>query len=166
MATPIRPTGRRWAACISAVLRMRVALALSPAIALLGLAVGPALPAQAAVGCSIVFNQNASALVNYSGGAITLTGFEFAGHYNGNTVVPSSTVVTSAGEEAQCLLERAAIVLGRPDFNPGTIDGVFGPNSHAAATNFQFFVNSTFSGALTVDGSVGPHTWPWLRWYS
>src|SRR5215472_13362828 len=59
--------------------------------------------------------SSASARVTFSGGTIRLIGFEYAGNYNGLTVVPSSTLVTSAGAEAQCLLKRASTLLGRPE---------------------------------------------------
>jgi hypothetical protein len=86
-------------------------------------------------------------------------GKAYAGYYSGNTVVPSRTTVTSAGIEAQCLLKRAK-------FDPGTIDGVFGPNSQAATRNFQTLMNNAFGYNTAVDGIVGSETWPALRWYA
>ncbi|WP_069169746.1 peptidoglycan-binding domain-containing protein [Streptomyces griseus] len=85
--------------------------------------------------------------------------YTYAGYYGGNTVIPSSTGVSSAGIEAQCLLRAAG-------FDPGTIDGVFGANSKAAAKAFQSHVNDR-SGyhVLDVDGIVGSDTWPELRYY-
>ena len=78
-----------------------------------------------------------------------------AGYYDGDTVVPSTWGVSAAGVEAQCILAHRG-------FNPGTIDGVFGPNSRAAMMRFQRFANE-FGAGLDVDGLPGPHSWPWLR---
>ncbi|MEU5718666.1 peptidoglycan-binding domain-containing protein [Streptomyces sp. NPDC020403] len=82
--------------------------------------------------------------------------YAYAGHYGGTTVVPSSTVVTSAGVEAQCLLTWAG-------FDPGTIDGVFG--AKAAAKKFQTMMNNAYGYSLATDGIVGSETWPALRTY-
>ncbi|MER7052434.1 MULTISPECIES: peptidoglycan-binding domain-containing protein [unclassified Streptomyces] len=78
-----------------------------------------------------------------------------AGYYSGTTVAPSSSQVTSAGKEAQCLLQYHG-------HNPGTIDGIFGRNSQAAAKKFQSTVNYACDTNLAVDGKVGPQTWPHL----
>jgi peptidoglycan hydrolase-like protein with peptidoglycan-binding domain len=95
------------------------------------------------------------ATCNYS----TVNGRGFAGHYGGVTREPSTTQVTSAGLEAQCLLVRYN------DYDPGPIDGVFGPRSQAATKAFQAEMNAAFGAGLAVDGMVGRQTWPWLRWY-
>ncbi|MCF1597330.1 peptidoglycan-binding domain-containing protein [Streptomyces muensis] len=79
-----------------------------------------------------------------------------AGYYNGTTVVPSSSQVTAAGKEAQCLLQYHG-------HNPGTIDGIFGRTSQAAAKKFQSVVNHACDTNLAEDGKVGPQTWPHLR---
>ncbi|MFF7476928.1 peptidoglycan-binding protein [Streptomyces sp. NPDC008092] len=84
------------------------------------------------------------------------TGYAYAGSYSGLTTQPSTTVVTSAGIEAQCLLKKVGE-------NPGTIDGIFGPKSQAAALQFQKKVNVVANAGLAEDGMVGPKTWPWLR---
>jgi peptidoglycan hydrolase-like protein with peptidoglycan-binding domain len=82
----------------------------------------------------------------------------YAGYYSGTTVQPSSSGVSSAGIEAQCLLKY------RQGFNPGSIDGVFGSNSQSAARAFQAKINYNYSNVhLVVDGKVGPSTWPYLR---
>ncbi|MGV9289150.1 peptidoglycan-binding domain-containing protein [Streptomyces sp. NPDC003719] len=86
-------------------------------------------------------------------------GKAYAGYYSGNTVIPSSSGVSSAGIEAQCLLKRAK-------FDPGSIDGVFGTNSRAAAKRFQTLMNNAFGYNIAVDGIVGQETWPALRWYA
>ncbi|WP_210590750.1 peptidoglycan-binding protein [Streptomyces sp. GESEQ-35] len=52
--------------------------------------------------------------------------------------------------EAQCLL-------GRADFSPGDIDGIFGPLTRGAVKAFQR------QAELDADGVVGPHTWKTLR---
>ena len=79
-----------------------------------------------------------------------------AGFYSGNTVIPSTSQVTSAGKEAQCLLWYWGYNV--------TIDGVFGPKSQTAAKAFQSSVNASCKPHhLDVDGSIGPKTWPFLR---
>jgi peptidoglycan hydrolase-like protein with peptidoglycan-binding domain len=110
---------------------------------------------QPAVTCSYSTNSSQS----FTFGGATFVGFGHAGHYSGTTAVPSKTQDTSAGEEAQCLLVRYG------DYNPGGLDGVFGPNSQAAMRKFQQDMNSIFGAGLSVDGLPGPHTWPWLRWW-
>lgn len=157
MVVTTRTTGR-WAGLVSAVARKRLALAISPALALLGMLVVPALPAEAAFSCSYS-HSSAQVTVHDPGGTFTLSGKEFAGHYSGNTVIPSTTGVSEAGKEAQCLLKRAG-------FNPGTIDGIFGPNSQSAARGLQSFVNNNFHAGISVDGLPGSQTWPWLRFLS
>ncbi|MFD9539375.1 peptidoglycan-binding protein [Streptomyces sp. NPDC060022] len=84
--------------------------------------------------------------------------YAYAGYYEGMMVVPSSSGVSSAGIEAQCLLKWAG-------FDPGTIDGVFGPNSRAAAKRFQSMMNNSYGYTLATDGIVGSKTWPALRTY-
>jgi len=142
-------------AVLSAVARKRLAaLAISPMLALIGLVAVPAVQAEA-YGCSYSFNSG-QVTVHDPGGNFTLSGQEFAGHYNGDTVVPLTGGVSAAGIEAQCLLRRAG-------YNPGTIDGVFGANSQAAARGLQTFVNNNFHARVSVDGLPGPQTWPWIR---
>jgi peptidoglycan hydrolase-like protein with peptidoglycan-binding domain len=86
-------------------------------------------------------------------------GNAYAGFSTTMTTQPATTYATDAGREAQCLLAK----WGR--YSPGTIDGIFGPHSQAAAKAFQTDMNVRFGAGLAVDGLVGPHTWPWLRWY-
>ena len=90
---------------------------------------------------------------NVTGGFGPLT----AGYYSGNTVIPSTSQVTAAGKEAQCLLKFRG-------YDPGAIDGVFGSKSRAAAKAFQQTTNEFCQTDLAEDGSVGPKTWPWLRY--
>ncbi|WP_170323786.1 peptidoglycan-binding domain-containing protein [Cryptosporangium phraense] len=104
-----------------------------------GLAVLPASAASAAYTCHY----------SVSGGD------HFAGYYSGYSVTPSSTGVSSSGIEAQCLLKR----LG---YNPGTIDGVLGPNSKKAAHDFQQSIYDS-GQHIKVDGIVGEQTWAYLR---
>jgi len=111
-----------------------------------------------AVTCSYSTNLSQSFTFNGS----TFQGFEYAGHYSGLTVVPSTTQVTSSGEEAQCLLARAG-------YNPGTIDGVFGTHSQAAMHQFQTDMNNLFGAGLATGPGQdlpGPHSWKWLRWWA
>ncbi|MEU2427310.1 peptidoglycan-binding domain-containing protein [Streptomyces sp. NPDC007851] len=91
--------------------------------------------------------------------------YEFAGHSTTWSAVPSTTSVSSAGVEAQCLLKDYANRHDFPSLNPGTIDGVFGRNSQTAMKAFQRYMNSAFSAGLTVDGLPGPQSWWWLRYY-
>ncbi|GGX47225.1 peptidoglycan-binding domain-containing protein [Streptomyces fructofermentans] len=79
-----------------------------------------------------------------------------AGYYNGTTVEPSSSQVTAAGKEAQCLLKYQG-------YNPGTVDGIFGSNSKSAARLFQSTVNGACRVNLAVDGRIGEQSWPYLR---
>ncbi|MFD7486536.1 peptidoglycan-binding domain-containing protein [Streptomyces mirabilis] len=62
----------------------------------------------------------------------------------------------SAGIEAQCLPDPAG-------FSPGTIDGVLGTKSQAAAADFQRPATKYYGVTLTVDARVSPKTWPVLR---
>ncbi|WP_412566696.1 peptidoglycan-binding domain-containing protein [Streptomyces europaeiscabiei] len=48
-------------------------------------------------------------------------------------------------------------------YNPGTVDGVFGRNSKAAAKRFQEIYDDACRGSLDEDGVVGEETWPRLR---
>ncbi|GAA3502814.1 hypothetical protein GCM10019016_099230 [Streptomyces prasinosporus] len=84
------------------------------------------------------------------------TGRLTAGYYSGNTVVPSSSQVTAAGKEAQCLLQYQG-------YNPGTVDGIFGSRSQTAAKRFQSTVNDACDTNLRVDGKIGEQSWPYLR---
>jgi len=80
----------------------------------------------------------------------------YAGYYSGTTVQPSTTVMTTSGVEAQCLLRLVG-------HNPGTIDGVFGPNSQTAAKRMQHLLNECCHAGLDEDGKIGRESWPWLR---
>ncbi|TQS46096.1 peptidoglycan-binding domain-containing protein [Cryptosporangium phraense] len=122
-------------------LRKPIALAVSALALGAGLALAPATTASAAYQCDMVESAN---------------GTVYAGYYTGNTIQPSSTGVSDAGIEAQCILRYKG-------FNPGTIDGVFGSNSRAAALAFQKKMNRDHHAGLTEDGKVGKNTWPWLR---
>ncbi len=158
MLVRARPAGR-WPALVSAVTRRRLAaLAISPVLALLGVLAVPAVTAEA-YSCSYNDSTGTSKSTSDPGGNFAFQGQEFAGHYSGYTVVPSSTGVTAAGIEAQCLLKQAG-------YNPGTIDGIFGSNSQSATKSLQSFVNNNFHASISVDGLPGPQTWPWLRFLS
>ena len=103
----------------------------------------PAGPALAAYTCHISVAGN---------------GKTYAGYYSGETTQPASSGVSNAGIEAQCLLRERGLY-------HDTIDGRWGPNSKAAAKEFQEEMNSIGAG-LTEDGLVGPKTWPYLRIYA
>ncbi|MDX3803382.1 peptidoglycan-binding domain-containing protein [Streptomyces sp. AK04-3B] len=122
-------------------IRKRIALATAALALGSGFAVPPAAAASAA-----------TYTCHYS----TSGEYAYAGYYSGTTVQPSSTVVTNSGIEAQCLLRRSG-------FNPGTIDGVFGSNSKAAAKNMQAGLNECCHAGLDEDGKIGRESWPWLR---
>jgi hypothetical protein len=83
-------------------------------------------------------------------------GLYYAGHYSGNSVVPSATSVTSAGIEAQCLLRYIG-------YYTDTVDGIFGSHSQAAMKTAQRTINALYDQHLTVDGFPGPKSWVWLR---
>jgi Putative peptidoglycan binding domain len=104
-------------------------------------------------------NYSINATQNFTFNGMQHIGAVFAGHYSGSTANPSTTQVTSAGTEAQCILVRYF------DYNPGTIDGVFGPNSQAAMRQFQRDVNRISGAGLAVDGLPGAQSWRWLRWF-
>jgi len=159
MVATAPPAGRS-TAVVSALARKRLAaLALSPVLALFGVLAAPALPVEAAYSCSYSDHTGTSVTVHDPGGTFVLQGQEFAGHYGGNTIVPLTGGVSGAGIEAQCLLRQAG-------YSPGTIDGIFGPNSQAAARGLQSFVNNNFHAGISVDGLPGPQTWPWIRFLS
>jgi putative peptidoglycan binding protein len=124
-------------------LRRFFALAVSAFVLTSGtLLVGPVNPAFAAYSCNVQEDAHGNIWANY---------------YGGSTVQPSSSGVSSAGIEAQCLLRYRG-------FSPGTVDGVFGTNSKNAAKAFQKKVNKEYPSAnLDEDGKVGPKTWPYLR---
>ena len=46
---------------------------------------------------------------------------------------------------------------GNPHFDPGPVDGIFGPQTEMAVKSFQTFVG------LQHDGIVGPKTWTKLK---
>ncbi|MGW4438660.1 peptidoglycan-binding domain-containing protein [Streptomyces sp. NPDC004596] len=129
------------------VLRKNMTLALTAATLIAGTLFAPAAFAGSTTAQAYTCRYTVSA------------GRAYAGYYSGNTVIPSSTGVSSAGIEAQCLLKRAK-------FDPGTIDGVFGTDSRAATRKFQTLMNNAFGYNITVDGIVGSETWPALRWYA
>ncbi|MEU2509577.1 peptidoglycan-binding protein [Streptomyces sp. NPDC007863] len=83
-------------------------------------------------------------------------GRHYSNYYTGDTVQPSSTQVTAAGKEAQCLLKYFG-------HDPGTVDGIFGSKSRAAAREAQEAANSRCRAGLVVDGLIGPKSWPYLR---
>jgi len=42
---------------------------------------------------------------------------------------------------------------GYPPYDPGVVDGIFGPQTELAVTNFQTDIT------IKADGIVGPETW-------
>lgn len=109
-----------------------------------------------AVSCSYSVNWSQYFLHNGD----EFLGYAYAGHYGGLNAVPSTTQVTSAGEEAQCLLKKAG-------YDPGTIDGVFGSHSQAAMHQFQTDMNTYYGAGLATGPGQdlpGPNSWKWLRW--
>ncbi len=63
------------------------------------------------------------------------------------------TIQNGASGDAVRLLQRLLTDFG---YDPGAIDGEFGPNTEAAVKQFQ----DDF--LLASDGVVGPETWGWL----
>lgn len=57
------------------------------------------------------------------------------------------------------LVRVAQTALARAGFNPGSSDGIFGPNTQNAVRAFQQ------AKGLTVDGIIGPRTWTALMAY-
>ena len=133
-------------------LRLRVKLSMAigaAALAMSGIAITPATAAD-------VGEQAYSCNVTQSGSGTDNRKY-YAGYYSGETIQPSSTSVSAAGTEAQCLLKHKG-------YSPGTVDGIFGSNSQTAAKKFQARVNELCGEkVLDVDGEVGPKTWPYLR---
>nr|WSZ97960.1 peptidoglycan-binding protein [Streptomyces sp. NBC_00857] len=74
--------------------------------------------------------------------------------YAGHSVTTEELIdINGSGRdvvEAQCLLKRHG-------FDPGTIDGLFGPTAKSAVREFQI------ARKLVSDGIVGPDTWAELR---
>jgi len=134
--------------------RKRTALAAASLVLGGGLALLPVAAASAAPASATAYS------CHYSKGS---DGNEYAGHYSGKSVVPSSSTVTSAGIEAQCLLKRMHNVLPDVVSSPGTIDGIFGTTSKASMRSFQRLANRDWGAGLGVDGLPGPQSWPWLR---
>lgn len=94
-------------------------------------------------------------------------GYQF-GHYKGNIYVPSTTHVTDAGLEAQCLLRLWNSIFPDEISHPGPLDGVFGPMSQTSMEDLQRWVNEYRGGNpdgddLDVDGLPGPQSWGDLR---
>ena len=108
-----------------------------------------------AVSCAYSTNESQGFTFN----GVFHSGFGYAGHYNGLTTIPSTTQITAAGIEAQCLLIRYG------SYNPGPVDGVFGNNSRAAMRQFQIDMNNVWGAGLTTDGLPGPQSWKWLRFW-
>lgn len=57
------------------------------------------------------------------------------------------------------LVRIAQTALARAGYNPGTVDGIFGPNTQSATRSFQQ------GKGLAVDGIIGPRTWTALMAY-
>ncbi|MFF9340167.1 peptidoglycan-binding protein [Streptomyces sp. NPDC014773] len=133
-------------------MQFRSKIAMTVGAAALSLSGASAVPAAAtdvsvqAFSCNVTYTREGTDDSKY-----------YAGYYSRETIQPSSTSVTAAGKEAQCILKYKG-------YNPGTIDGVFGSNSQTAAKNFQASVNRLCKRqVLAVDGKIGPATWPYLR---
>jgi peptidoglycan hydrolase-like protein with peptidoglycan-binding domain len=63
------------------------------------------------------------------------------------------TVKKGAHGPAVRLLQEILKVYGQPEYDPGTVDGVFGPKTEAAVTHYQKDVG------IAPDGVVGKMTW-------
>ncbi len=66
------------------------------------------------------------------------------------------TVKRGATGDAVTLLQTLLKRYEYPPFDPGAVDGDFGPNTEQAVRHFQTELN------LEVDGIVGPDTWAML----
>ncbi|GAB2804835.1 peptidoglycan-binding domain-containing protein [Streptomyces daliensis] len=134
-------------------MRFRVKLSMAAGVAALALSGVSAAPAAAADMSVQAYSCN----ITESNGPTIEDSKYHAGYYSGETVQPSSTSVSAAGKEAQCLLKYKG-------YSPGTVDGIFGSNSQSATKKFQTRVNELCKRkVLDVDGKVGPATWPYLR---
>ncbi|MDR0840151.1 MAG: peptidoglycan-binding protein [Christensenellaceae bacterium] len=72
--------------------------------------------------------------------------------------IDARTVMLRRGDQGM-QVRMAQTALARAGFSPGTIDGIFGPNTQAAVRAFQK------AKGLTVDGIIGPRTWAALTAY-
>ena len=63
------------------------------------------------------------------------------------------TIKKGAEGNAVYLLQQILKVYGYPPYDPGPLDGIFGPLTEAAVKNYQG------DYGLQVDGIVGPKTW-------
>ncbi|MBU6535852.1 peptidoglycan-binding domain-containing protein [Streptomyces mayonensis] len=133
------------------VTRKRVSMLVAAA------ALGTALAVPATATAAQQGGDSVASAQAYSCSIKNVNGKKQAGYYSGNSVVPSSGSVTSAGIEAQCILKA----MGYPT---GTVDGIFGTNSKKAMRQFQTDVNKVYGRTvLSVDGLPGPQSWPYLR---
>ena len=68
----------------------------------------------------------------------------------------NSTPVLRKGSKGEAVsrLQQGLYQLG---YDPGTVDGIFGPNTERAVKEFQT------NNGLDVDGIVGPRTWTALE---
>jgi peptidoglycan hydrolase-like protein with peptidoglycan-binding domain len=57
------------------------------------------------------------------------------------------------------LLQEILKSFADPQFDPGAVDGDFGPNTEAAVKAFQGVFTDFEGNPLKVDGIVGPKTW-------
>ena len=70
----------------------------------------------------------------------------------------SNSILLRRGDRGM-LVRIAQTALTRAGYNPGTVDGIFGPNTQSAVRAFQA------AKGLSVDGIIGPRTWTALMAY-
>lgn len=78
------------------------------------------------------------------------SGRTYAGHSGTHQTVLAHNTTSWDVVEAQCLLREAG-------FEPGAVDGVYGPNTEQAVKRLQA------KAGIEDDGLVGPDTWKVLR---
>lgn len=57
------------------------------------------------------------------------------------------------------MLQEILSFFGYPPYDPGPVDGIFGPLTESAVRNFQGDYYDCDGAKLDVDGIVGPKTW-------
>jgi peptidoglycan hydrolase-like protein with peptidoglycan-binding domain len=69
------------------------------------------------------------------------------------------TVKKGSKESAVRLVQEILKSFGSPEFDPGAVDGDFGPLTENAVKAVQAFLTDFEGNPLQVDGVVGPKTW-------
>ncbi|HEX5497252.1 MAG TPA: peptidoglycan-binding protein, partial [Mycobacteriales bacterium] len=74
--------------------------------------------------------------------------------------INTGTAHSDSVKQAQCYLNNALFFTSVPFL---TVDGDFGSHTRAATIDFQRCWNHLFNPNISVDGGIGPQTWPRLQ---